>query len=178
MNPIDTWVYGHWGFFLLIQSLIICLQRFRMALADGDIAAAKTELSASTNILLASGAAMQIAGGFPKAAYELEVRNLMMPPNVQSQNFSGLMSEDHAYLMKLWKELKPVFNKLPPELESEHRYFVLAYQELATGHRAVCDKFGGGENKSLRSQYTALDELDKFRAARLKSIDPHHWLGN
>ena len=41
----------------------------------------------------------------------------------------------------------------------------------ATRHRAVCDKFGGGENKSLR-HYTALDELDQFREAHLKSIDP------
>jgi hypothetical protein len=174
MNPIDTWLYRHWAFFSLIQSLIICLQRFRMALANGDINAAKTELSAAANFLLASGAAMQMAGGFSKDAYEREVRNLMVPPNVQSQNFSGLMSEDHAYLMKLWKELKPLFDNLPPELELEHRNFAQAYQELATGHRAVCDKFGGGENKSLRSQYTALDELDKFREARLKSIDPQH----
>jgi hypothetical protein len=172
MSAIDAWIHGHWGFFTLVQSLIICLQRFRLALSKADIETAKTELIASTNILLASGAAMQLAGGFPKTAYEREVRNLMMPPNVHSQNFSGLMSEDHAYLMKLWKELKPLFSNLPPELELEHRYFVQAYQELATGHRAVCDKFGGGENKSLRSQYTALDELDKFREARLKSIDP------
>jgi hypothetical protein len=174
MNPINTWVYGHWGFFTLIQSLIVCFQRFRMALSSADIDAAKTELSSATNILLASGAAMQLAGGFPKLAYEQEVRNLMMPPNVHSHNFSGLMSEDHAYLMKLWKELKPLFSNLPPELELEHRNFVQAYEELATGHRAVCDKFGGGDNKSLRSQYTALDELDKFREARMKSIDPQH----
>jgi hypothetical protein len=174
MSAIDAWIHGHWSFFTLVQSLIICLERFRLALTNGDIDAAKTELSAAANILLASGAAMQMAGDFQKAVYEQEVRHLMMPPNVHSQNFSGLMSEDHAYLMKLWKELKPLFSNLPPELELEHRNFVLAYQELAIGHRAVCDKFGGGDNKSLRSQYTALDELDKFRQARMKSIDPQH----
>jgi len=49
MNPIDTWVYGQWGFFTLIQSLIVCFQRFKVALSSADITAAKTEFSAATN---------------------------------------------------------------------------------------------------------------------------------
>lgn len=174
MDALNTWKYRHWAFFSLVQALICCLSRFQLAITNNVIAAAKIELEAASTLLLAAGAAMQLAGSFDRAAYETEVRNQMMPPNVRSDNFSGLMSEDHAYLMKLWKDLKPIFDRLPPELEVEHHNFVMAYRELATGHHAVCDKFGGGENKSLRSQRTALDELDKFRQSRLKSIDPQH----
>jgi hypothetical protein len=174
MNALDIWKSRHWAFFIQAQALICCLKRFQIAIANNDTPAAKTELGAASTLLRAAGAAMQLAGSFDRTAYETEVRNQMMPPNVRSDNFSGLMSEDHARLMMLWKDLKPIFDHLPPELEVEHHNFVMAYRELATGHHAVCDKFGGGENKSLRSQRTALDELDKFRQSRLKSIDPQH----
>jgi hypothetical protein len=171
-SPLDIWIDGHWVFFAFIQSLIIALKRFRVEMDRGDLPAAKVELKAASTLLLSSGAAMKLAGDFSSRAYENEVRGLMVRPNVPVDNFSGLLSADHIYLIKLWKELKPYFANLPPELDLEHRDFVAAYKELAAGHRAVCDKFGGGEAPSLRSTTTALDELNKFEKARLKLVDP------
>jgi hypothetical protein len=171
-NAVEVWVHMHWLFFVHIQSLIICLLRFQAAIDEGNIPNAKVELKAASTLLLASGSAMTLAGGFPREAYETEVRGLMVPPNVAVENFSGLLSADHADLIKLWKQLTPYFKNLPPELESEQHNFKAAYLELAAGHRAVCDKFGGGDAPSLRSQTTALDELDKFEKSRLKLIDP------
>lgn len=171
-NHVDTWVEWHWVFFGYVQSLIITLKRFRSAIDCNDLAAAKIELNAASTLLLASGSAMALAGGFPRQAYENEVRGLMVRPHVKVDNFSGLLSSDHAYLIQLWKQLKPYFQNLPAELDLEHRNFVAAYKELAAGHRAVCDKFGGGEAPSLRSTTTALDELSKFEKARLKLVAP------
>ena len=171
-NAYEIWISMHWVFFLHVQSLIICLLRFQAAIDEGNIPKARVELNAAITLLLASGSAMTLAGGFPREAYETEVRGLMVPPNVAVANFSGLLSADHADLIKLWKQLTPYFKNLPPELKIEHRNFKAAYLELAAGHRAVCDKFGGGDAPSLRSQTTALDELDKFEKARLKLIDP------
>ena len=168
----QIWKRFHYVFFTDIQALIICLKRFHQAMALADITQAKQELETASDLLRASGAAMTLAGSFNRQDYEADVRLTMMPPNVQSDNFSGLMSYDHAVLMSLWKQLNPWFKDLPIALENTHTEFIAAYQELAQGHRAVCAKFGGGDNKSLRSTQTALDTLDKFSQSRLHTIDP------
>jgi hypothetical protein len=170
----EIWKKFHHVFFSDIQALIICLKRFHQAMQIDDILQAREELLTASNLLRASGAAMTLAGSFTRQGYEADVRLTMMPPNVQSDNFSGLMSYDHAVLMSVWKQLTPHFRTLPLVLESAHLEFVAAYQELATGHRQVCEKFGGGDNKSLRSTNTALDTLDKFAQSRLQTIDPNH----
>jgi hypothetical protein len=170
----QIWKRFHYVFFIDIQALIICLKRFHQAMRLANIIQAKQELKTASILLQASGAAMTLAGSFNRQDYEANVRLTMMPPNVQSDNFSGLMSYDHAVLMHLWKQLTPWFKDLPPTMKTTYEEFVAAYQELATGHRAVCDKFGGGENKSLRSTQTALDTLDKFAQSRLNVIAPNN----
>ncbi|MCJ8282733.1 MAG: hypothetical protein MJK14_23680 [Rivularia sp. ALOHA_DT_140] len=124
--------------------------------------------------MLASGASMQLAGSFSRQEYESDVRPTMTPPYVQSQNFSGLMSWEHATLMQLWKRLSSTFKNIPQELESVHEKFVAAYFELAKDHKAVCQKFGGDEGGSLRfDKGTAVDTLDKFEKIRTQHINPN-----
>jgi hypothetical protein len=167
------WQGFHWSFFLQIQALIIGLQRFEQALDQGDLAMAEVELAAAATFLQASGAAMQLAGSFSREAYDRTVRPSMAPPQVQSLDFSGLMSWEHAYLIQLWKQLRPKFAHLPPELEAAHQNFVAAYGQLAQSHRAVCAKFGGDEAGSLRfDRNPATATLDAFSRSRLHLIAP------
>jgi hypothetical protein len=173
ISPIEIWKKSHWSFFTNIQGLIMALSRFITFIEAGEIEAAGIELMTATALMLASGSAMCIAGSFSCAEYESGVRQQMVPPNVQSDNFSGVMSYDHSYLMVIWKKLPAIFKDLPPALDAKHHEFVMAYRELAHSHRAVCDKFGGGQTASLRSTKTAVDELDRFTKSRTQLLDPN-----
>ncbi|NJM58719.1 MAG: siderophore biosynthesis protein [Synechococcales cyanobacterium RU_4_20] len=167
------WKGFHWSFFLNVQGLIICLNRFEERLNQGQLDEANTELQTATVLMRASGASMELAGSFERDRYETEVRTSMKPPQVQSDNFSGLMSWEHAALMKIWKRLQPLFANLPEALTEQHQAFVQAYMTLARSHRAVCDKFGGSDGGSLRFERSgAVETLDKFGQSRLGLIDP------
>lgn len=174
-SPQDIWQGFHWSFFINVQGLIISLRRFEAQLALGNIEQAQIELATATDLMLASGASMELAGSFSRDAYEHEIRQFMTPPYVRSPNFSGLMSWEHAALIQIWKRLCPVFEALPERLKPQHEQFVQAYFVLANAHRAVCEKFGGAEGGSLRfDQSCAIDTLDKFGQSRWSLIDPNH----
>ena len=174
-SPQSLWQGFHWSFFINIQGLILSLNRFEAHLALGNLPQAKQELAAATDLLLASGASMELAGSFTQTQYEESVRPTMSPPQVASDNFSGLMSWEHASLMKIWKRLRPTFAHLPEPLIAQHQAFVQAYFALANSHRAVCEKFGGADSGSLRfDRSCATDTLDKFGHRRWSLIDPSH----
>jgi hypothetical protein len=175
IDSLNIWKGFHWTFFINIQGLIICLRRFETYISLNHISQAQTELTTATEMMLASSASMELAGSFSQQAYQNHVRQSMIPPNVQSKNFSGLMSWEHATLVQIWKKLRPIFNNLPPELQKEHQEFTEAYFELVRAHRAVCEKFGGTKEGSIRFEKNkAVDTLDKFAQSRWQLIDPHH----
>ena len=157
------WQGFHWSFFINVQGLIISLRRFEAQLALGNLEQANIELATATDMMLASGASMELAGSFSRDAYETEVRTSMTPPQVRADNFSGLMSWEHAALIQIWKQLRSVLETLPHELKPQHEKFVKAYFELAKAHRAVCERFDGK---------CAIATLDKFKDSRLGLINP------
>jgi hypothetical protein len=171
LTPQQIWKGFHWSFFVNIQGLIICFNRFEMFLTADNLTNAQIELETAADLMLASSSAMELAGSFSRQQYENLVRQTMCPPFVKSNNFSGLMSWEHASLVKLWQRLHPVFQTLPAALKPEHEKFTAAYVSLATAHKAVCQKFGGGDTGSLRSdKCTAVDTLDKFAQNRWQLI--------
>lgn len=175
VNLQQLWSGFHWLFFVDVQGLIICLLRFESYLEAGNFKQAEVELETATKLMLASGAAMRLAGSFSREEYERQIRPTMMPPQVRSDNFSGLMSWDHALLIKIWKRLAPVFQTLPVELHAQHQKFVAAYVTLSDSHTAVCAQFGGNEKGSLRCNRTsAVSKLENFADNRLKLIDSEH----
>ncbi len=174
LEPQQIWKGFHWLFFINIQGLIICLRRLEASLTVGDVSAASAELETATDLMLASGASMELAGSFNRQEYEHHIRPSMMPPQVKSTDFSGLMSWDHASLMEIWKRLRPRFETLPTKLSAQHARFISAYLCMANAHSAVCQKFGGGEAGSLRcDKGTAVRTLEKFTHNRWKLIDPN-----
>ncbi|MDI9636242.1 hypothetical protein QM565_10665 [Geitlerinema splendidum] len=175
LDPQQIWQGFHWLFFVNTQGLIVSLRRFERYLSLGNSIQAQMELETATELMLASGALMHLAGSVSRQAYEQQIRPSMSPPNVQSNDFSGLMSWDHAALVELWKKLRPVFKTLPATLQPQHQRFVQAYFSLTEAHRSVCQKFGGDEIGSLRCEKsTAVNVLDKFTRNRTQLIDPNH----
>jgi hypothetical protein len=178
MTNVDSqqiWKKCHWLFFINVQGLIICLRRFELSLATNNLSQAQVELETAISLMLASGAAMELAGNFSRQDYEHHVRPTMTSPQVKSNDFSGLMSWEHAALMEIWKRLRPVFATLPAALVPQHDRFIAAYLSLSKAHKAVCQKFGGGEMGSLRcDNSTATHTLDKFTRNRWQLIDPNH----
>ena len=175
VNLYQIWEGFHWLFIVHIQGLIICLQRFEIELNAGNLPQAEVELGTATELMLASGAAMELAGSFSRKEYEDKILPTMKAPVVVSENFSGLMSWDHASLIKLWKRLSPVFQALPAELNNQYNNFVNAYITLSRSHTAVCSKFGGNEKGSLRcNKGSAVSRLENFQKSRLKMLDPNN----
>ncbi|ELR97042.1 hypothetical protein [Gloeocapsa sp. PCC 73106] len=175
IDPLQIWKGFHWSFFINIQGLIICLRRFEIYINLNNLTQAQIELATATEMMLASSATMELAGSFSKQEYQNQVRNTMIPPNVQATNFSGLMSWEHAALIQIWKRLRPIFQDLPSDLQVQHQEFIYAYFELVKAHRSVCEKFGGTVGGSLRFEKTkAVDSIDKFARSRWQLIDPKH----
>ncbi|MEH1904255.1 MAG: siderophore biosynthesis protein [Nostoc sp.] len=183
MSPqsLEIWKKLHWSFFSMIQALNIALQRFERAMINENLALAQAELESAATLMLASGAAMELAASFNPVDYDQQIRPTMIPPSVESHDFSGLMLWDHFFLVAIWMRLKPIFENLPPELESSHERFVLAYRSLAHAHKAVCSKFGGGETASIRSnsvgisaKKSAVETLEQFEKNRERLLDPQH----
>ncbi|MEM8844633.1 MAG: siderophore biosynthesis protein [Pseudomonadota bacterium] len=169
----QKWQGFHWIFFLDVQGLTLCLLRFETAYYDKNFDSAITELKCAANLLRASGAAMTLAGSFKKEHYETLVRPSMMPPQMSIDDFSGLMSWDHARLIKLWKQLSPIFGELSEPVSSSHKAFIQAFISMIQAHSDVCKKFVGNSN-SIRSSDPGVSVLEKILTHRLKMIDPNN----
>ncbi|MFZ5526637.1 MAG: siderophore biosynthesis protein [Pseudomonadota bacterium] len=170
--PRTIWKGFHWAFFVNVQGLILSLLRLEQALMAERQEDADIELRCAAALMRASGAAMKLAGGFSPEAYLADVRASMMAPHVQSDDFSGLMSWDHARLIRLWQKLGPRLGELSGELSEAHGDFLDAFVEMIGSHRAVCQRFVGEERSSLRSCESAVVVLEKVLANRLRIIDP------
>lgn len=107
-SPSRIWREFHWAFFMNVQGLVLCLRRFNMQVHEGNFAEANRELRAAAVLLRTSASSMDLAASFSKADYENTIRVSMTPPSVESDDFSGLMSFDHAVLIQVWREMKDV----------------------------------------------------------------------
>lgn len=167
------WQRLHWAFFVNTQGLFVCLSRFEQALTEENYDKASAELHSAAVIMRASGASMKLAGSFNAQEYESTVRPSMMKPSVGIDDFSGLLSWDHACLIQLWRRLSKLFADLPDALHEAHDEFIDAYSLLATSHGAVCAKFGGETDGSIRFDgKPAVEVLKNFDRSRRGMLDP------
>jgi len=175
MDPHRRWRTGHHVFFVLTQSLIVTLSCFLEARSDGDLDLAGRSLRLAARLLSGSAAAFVFSGEFSAGQYRDHVRPSMEPPSVSS-GFSGLLSPDHHYLVRLLAQLRPALRDLPAELADDHRLFVRALDEAYESHKYVCSRFGGDRGGSLRmsetSEVPAVDVIHRLKVARTKLVRP------
>ncbi|MEH2460175.1 hypothetical protein [Nostoc sp.] len=88
MSPqsLEIWKKLHWSFFSMIQALNIGLQRFEQAMINENLALAQAELESAATLMLASGAAMELAASFNPVDYDQQIRPTMIPPHVESHD--------------------------------------------------------------------------------------------
>jgi hypothetical protein len=167
MDPHRRWRVGHQVFFVLTQGIIVALQSFRCALTDGDVPGARRGLRLAARLLSGSAAAFVFTAEFSARQYHGAVRPAMEPPAVAA-GFSGLLSPDHQYLVKLFATLRPALREIPTELADDHRVFVRALESVYESHKYVCRRFGGGTGASLRmGEATVIPAVDVIHALKL-----------
>lgn len=170
LDPERRWRVGHHVFFVVTQSLIVALQSFATALREDDVPAARRGLRLATRLLDASSAAFVFTAEFGANQYHQTVRPTMEPPFV-SDGFSGLLSPDHHYLVRLFAEVRPMLRQLPAELAADHGAFVRALGTVYESHKYVCARFGGDTGVSLRtSALPAVEVLHALKLARTKIV--------
>lgn len=174
VDPARRWLIGHRVFFALTQCLIIALQSFATALSIRDSDGARRQLKLAAGLLDGSAVAFKFTSEFGAQQYEHTVRPSMEPPFV-SDGFSGLLSPDHLYLVRLFTTLRPVLQALPgTELAADHQGFVSALRGVYATHKLVCSRFGGDTEPSLRtsggSGKAAVAVLEGLGRARTKVV--------
>jgi hypothetical protein len=173
MDPHRRWRTGHHVFFVLTQSLIVVLGCFLEARREGDAGLAQRMLRLAAQLLRGSSAAFVFAAEFSAGQYQAQVRPAMEPPAVAA-GFSGLLSPDHRYLVRLMAKLRPVLRDLPAELVEDHLLFVRALQAAYESHKYVCARFGGDRGASLRmsaaSTLSAVDVIHGLKVARTNLV--------
>ncbi len=176
-DPAERWLIGHQLFFALIQGAIAGLNCFSSAWSERAGPAANEGLELAAAFMRSSAAAMKFASDFDVADYDRIVRPDMAPPRVR-QGFSGLQTRDHAYLVRLFGALKPVFavdEQLPAQRE-----FVEAVVSAYAAHEFICSRFRGDVLPSLRmaaasrgkTERPGADVVREMMRARLSLVDP------
>jgi hypothetical protein len=183
-DPAARWLIGHQLFFALIQGVIVGLNWFAGAVADGSAANANAAADADSGLAFAaafmrsSAAAMRFASDFAPADYEATVRPAMVPPAVRT-GFSGLQTRDHAHLVRQFAALKPVLTR-GASRGTAHDRFVDSVVAAYAAHEYICARFRGDVLPSLRmaattrgrTQRSAVDVVREMMRARLALIDP------
>ncbi|MEU1013720.1 hypothetical protein [Streptomyces sp. NPDC005890] len=175
-DPLMRWRLGHQVFFALIQALVVsvgCLEEF---LKDDpeDIESACRLLEDATVLMIGSGTSMRYAGDFTRTHYTDAVRPAMMPPHINAK-FSGLQLRDHRILLKSISRVKPLLASPAPAVDKSYRKLLDAMSTAYDAHIAVCSRFDGNRESSLRtpgSTVPAVQILERFRERRIGAATP------
>lgn len=168
------WVRGHHIFTSLTQGLTMGFNALEIAEQAQDREGADYAAAMITLLMEASAASLEFTGNFPAHFYDAVVRGSMSPPN-QPDGFSGLLSRDHRQLVKRMKETGAAIEALKSRSPEAHRGIYKALSSVYESHSCVCEKFVGSDSSLLMAgqdqKPTGLEQLEKFKAMRLKSID-------
>ncbi|MDD9378477.1 hypothetical protein M8Z33_17810 [Streptomyces sp. ZAF1911] len=175
-DPLTRWRLGHQVFFALIQALIVsvgCLHEYLKDDPD-DVDGACRLIEDATVLMIGSGTSMRYAGDFTSTHYTDSVRPAMMPPFINAK-FSGLQVRDHRILLKLLNRVKPLLATPAPAVDKSYRQLLDAMSTAYDAHIAVCSRFGGDRESSLRtpgSKVPAAEILERFRTRRIGAATP------
>ena len=139
-HDIQRWHVGHRMFFVVVQSLIIALQRF-------DKEPTEDRLDDITELLAGAGVFMQYSADFVSGDYTA-VRDSMADID---PDFSGAFSADHAAMLKAF----PVVRQSGPQYVKAYARFQLALETVFKAHAFICRRFVGEEGSLANDQKTA-----------------------
>lgn len=169
------WLRGHHIFLVITQALVVALDDLATTMRGaGDDAAARIQALATFAALIdLSSDTMSLTGDFAPPIYDGVIRVAMAPP-FMPEGFSGVFSSDHRHLVRRLREERPMFEALRDGLPGAHADAVASMIRLYDNHKQVCSRFIGVDQGSLlmsaASGETAVDQLDKFKRSRLRSL--------
>lgn len=174
-DALRRWTCGHHIFMVLVQALIVAVDRFAVHATRGEIGDAQRTLDAATSLMWGSRAALLFTGDFPYSEYEKRVRPTLLPP-IAPPDMSGLRWRDHEFLVGRLAACRAVFRDLDDRLEPHREGFLDALTQTYESHRHVCDRFVGPEQPSVlmapRSHKPAVAMLADFQASRTALVKP------
>lgn len=175
-DPQRRWLVGHQLYFALIQGVIVGLKCFATARKAGHQQEAADSLRLATTLMYSSATAVKYTSDFGLVDYERKVRPTMSQPAVR-KGFSGLQTRDHASLIQLFRQLRPLFAELN-DLAGLREEFIESVVEVYAAHEFICARFGGYIMPSLRMAATTqgkteragVDVIRQMMRARLSLI--------
>ena len=172
-NARVRWQVGHHLFFTYVQALLVICSKIKKHLDNENLGLANAEIERATQVLWGVSVTFKLTGNFTQAAYDGYVRPNMFEAD---EGFSGMWSHDHDFLVKkVLRELKPVFQDPPSELNASIQKFRQAFAIMYDSHKYVCGKFEGDAPSLLMgedAQKTAVGMIDTFKNNRLNVIRP------
>lgn len=167
---IQRWKTGHRSFFVIIQTMIIAIQRFAEAPSS-------ERLDEVTSLLAGAGAMMEYSADFVSGDYT-DVRDSMAELD---PDFSGTFSADHAEMIRHFALLKPFNEQFPAAFKT----FQLTLEQVYAAHAFICRRFVG-EGGSLandkrpawRIVYSKLSKRALAKAGISNSRMPHKYSVN
>ena len=170
---LSRWKIGHHLFFIILQGLVLVLRSIHDGLKNEESQEVIHRLERATSLLWASAVCLRFAGDFESSEYEEIVRPTMEPPLVP-EGFSGLLSSDHARMVKELRHIKPLLIDPPEYLKLSRDRFLKALDAVYDSHKYVCSKFDGDTAPSLRmnqaSTKSAVEVLDSFHQQRRRLV--------
>jgi hypothetical protein len=169
---LRRWINGHQVFLVIIQGLIGECRRLVQALGDRHHEGTNETFDRLSDLLNGSAVALRFTGDFPPADYEDVVRPSMMPP-LAPAGMSGLLSSDHAHLIKLMSALKCKLVTLDPACAEAYQRFRDALSGAYDAHLFVCERFTGRKPSLLtvlNAETAAVEVLNRFKRSRLAML--------
>lgn len=164
----SRWQSGHHLFFILVQGMILSLNKLEGYIENEELTLAGRELERLTQLLWGVSVTFKFAGDFGDEAYDQYVRQEMFG---YAEGFSGLWSHDHDFMIKtVLRRLKPLFKSPPDELQPAISKFQQAFAVMYDSHKYVCEKFEGDAPSLLMgpdSQKSAGEMIDTFKRNRM-----------
>ncbi|WP_338871403.1 hypothetical protein [Myxococcus stipitatus] len=172
-DALRRWTRGHYVFMSLVQGMVVLLHGLREGVETENLEFARSALERVTALMDGAEAALRFTGDYSYTAYEKSVRPTLMPP-VAPPGMTGLRWRDHEYMVKVLSGLRPVFSRLPAELESAREEFYQSVARAYDAHKTVCASFVGTERTSLlmaeRTEKSAVEILEHFKRVRLHLV--------
>jgi hypothetical protein len=161
VTAVRRWKLGHQVFHIQLVVMTTLFAEATLLMRGNDVARVCRVVGKLRSLFDAATANMVYASSFPPEMYTRLIRPSMAPPYV-SPGFSGLLSREHAAMLRSWKQFReaaaevlgPRRDRWPGELRQELAALQRAVEVNQQNHVRVCSRFvpAGG---SLLSEFFA-----------------------
>ncbi len=176
-RSMRRWIRGHQIFSALTQGLLAALGELRGALSRGDGPSADVAVDLIVVLLRGAGASLRFTGDMPSDDYLNIIRPSMAPPLVP-ETFSGVLSSDHRWFLRVLREMKPALDSLRAQRPEHHASIAQAVAGVYDSHKFVCDRLVGKSPSLMMSSSdnnaSGAEQIEHFKKLRMRVFEQGH----